>query len=474
VKMKLSYKIFAVFLLTSFMIVALMIGIMQFYISHNFSDYVNRVELEKLDGLSDKLGKVFQKHRGWNQIRTDRRFWFLFIKSSLNASDMPPLRAGRHGHNKSFGPPGDPFGAHLMRRLSLFDARKHLVAGHAHSPKNHTLEKITVNGETVGWLGLRKRERLSNPLNIGFMKQQFKAFYLIGIGIFLIAAIVSFLLARHLLAPIRKLIAGTRALASRKFETRIDVHTSDELGQLAADFNAMAQTLEKYEQRQQQWLSDISHELRTPLSILQGEIEAIQDGLRDMSSETLGSLHSEALSIGKIVNDLHDLSLAETGALYFKEEPVDPVQVLKDTLNLFKTRFTQHQIATEVLGDDSNATLAGDPDRLAQLFSNIFENTLSYAATPGTLKIRLERMQNSIVLSFEDSGPGVPEESVERLFDRLYRVDPSRNRKKHSSGLGLSICKKIVEAHKGNIKAENSPAGGLRIQIELPLEAQEY
>jgi two-component system sensor histidine kinase BaeS len=122
-----------------------------------------------------------------------------------------------------------------------------------------------------------------------------------------------FLLSRHLLRPIKKLADGTQALTARQFKTRIDVHTKDELGQLASGFNIMAQTLERYEQTQKQWLSDIAHELRTPLSILQGEIEAIQDGVREVNRKMFDSLHAEVLHVTKIVNDLHELSMADSG-----------------------------------------------------------------------------------------------------------------------------------------------------------------
>jgi two-component system sensor histidine kinase BaeS len=154
---------------------------------------------------------------------------------------------------------------------------------------------------------------------MAFLKQQARAFYMVGTIILALAALVAFLLSRHLLAPVQQLIKGTRRLTSRKFDTRINVSTTDELGQLAEDFNQMAQTLEKYEQLRQQWISDIAHELRTPLSILRGEIEALQDGIREASPERLDSLHGEVVHMSRIVSNLHDLSLAESAALHFKK-----------------------------------------------------------------------------------------------------------------------------------------------------------
>jgi two-component system sensor histidine kinase BaeS len=262
-------------------------------------------------------------------------------------------------------------------------------------------------------------------------------------------------------------------LSERKFETRVAIASHDELGQLASDFNNMAQALDLYERMRRQWLSDISHELRTPLSILRAEIEAMQDGIREITRDSLESLHAEILYLGKIVNDLHDLSLADSAMLTIKKEPVKPLQSLMSTLKSFETRFKDRDISVQ---DDLESAqefiLAGDEDRLKQLFSNILENTLSYADCPGVLKIWHHRGSTELTLNFMDSGPGVPEGSLERLFDRLYRVDGSRNREHGGSGLGLAICKSIVDALGGEIKASNAPGEGLWIKIVFPLPSQ--
>jgi len=331
------------------------------------------------------------------------------------------------------------------------------------------LQEISVDGHTVGWLGLHKRQNLSNPLVVVFLKQQYQAFYTIGGVILLLAAVAAFFLSEHLLAPIRKLAAGTQALAARRFDTRIDVESRDELGQLAADFNTMAQTLENDEHMRQQWISDIAHELRTPLAILGGELEALKDGVRKVNRDRLGSLHDEVRHLNKIVNDLHELSLADAGMLSIKKEPVDCGQVLNETLRLFKLRFDQNRITVEnSLENQPPITVMGDADRLRQLFSNLVENTLRYADTPGILKIEQAYTANRWILFFEDSGPGVPEDALDHLFDRLYRVDRSRSRAQGGSGLGLSICKSIVNALGGEIRAINGNSGGLRIEVEFP------
>jgi two-component system sensor histidine kinase BaeS len=480
-KFKLSYKIFLAFTLTALMVVALMVGIIQFYVARNFADYVNKSLLERYGDIAAALATEYETHKGWRTFQNNPGRWEEILRSNLpqsvfNLRRRPPRppdieNKGSGGGAQDIPPPGPLRRVQrLARRLALFDADKqHIAGGRARvASDGYTLQEITVSGKTAGWLGLHKREQLTDPLVVRFLKQQSQMLYLIGGGILVLAAIVAFLLSKHLLAPIRKLTAGTRALASREFDTRIEVESGDELGQLAADFNTMAQTLEQYERMRQQWISDIAHELRTPLSILSGEVEALQDGVREVNPDALESLRLEARHLSKIVNDLHELSLADAGVLSIKKEPLDAVPVLNETLRHFRSRFEENQIKVENrTGNDPSSTVIGDADRLQQLFSNVLENTLRYADSPGSLKIWQDRTANHLELFFEDSGPGVPEEALARLFDRLYRVDKSRSRSQGGSGLGLSICKSIVTALGGEIRAVNAASGGLRIEIDL-------
>ena len=483
-KFKLSYKIFIAFTLTSLMVVALMVGIMRFYVARNFTDYVNKSLLEGYSDFAAALTAEYQKDLGWQMLRDNPPRWEQLLRANLPLKAIDQRRRPVRQHDiGNEGPGGRERNPQyprpsrrvqrLARRLALFDAaRHHVVGGRATTTiDSYTLREIDHEGKTIGWLGLHKREPLANPLATGFLKQQSQMFYVIGAVILTLAAIVAFILSRHFLAPVRKLTAGTRALASRKFDTRIAVQSQDELGQLAADFNTMAETLETNERMRQQWVSDIAHELRTPLSILRGEIEALKDGVREVNRDNLESLHSETRHLIKIVNDLHELSMADAGVLSINRVPVDPLAVLNETLGHFKQRFAENQIRIENnLENQTAVSITGDADRLKQLFSNLLENTMRYAEAPGTLKIGQLRTENRLGLFFEDSGPGVPEDALDHLFDRLYRLDRSRSRTREGgSGLGLSICKSIVKALGGTIRAVNGKSGGLRIEIEFPL-----
>jgi two-component system sensor histidine kinase BaeS len=278
-------------------------------------------------------------------------------------------------------------------------------------------------------------------------------------------------LANRLVKPIKALATATNYLSAGKFDTRVPVVSVDELGRLARNFNELAITLEKNEHTRRHWVADISHELRTPLAVLRGEIEAIQDGIRQPTSEAISSLHSETLRLGRLVEDLYQLSLFDLGGLTYRKAELDCAMMLNQTVESFRPEFTAHNIELHCeLPKGNFSPLFADGERLRQLFHNILENSLKYTDPQGTLIVHLDYTTTDVQISFQDSAPGVPPESVERLFDRLYRVETSRNRATGGAGLGLAICKNIVEAHHGSIQAKQSPLGGLWLLVTLPLK----
>lgn len=495
-KLKFRHKVFLTFLLNSLVIAICMLLIARYFAFRNFENFVSKVEMAKVNELVEALGQEYQKSGSWAPLIGDLEHWLKMTelrpgpppRTAMDGEPPfppppPPLRMDGNPGNGEPPPPGRLFSPphgppppdpHARPpHISLFDAEKRPLTGPEPFPADdYQLRPIQVDGQVVGWLGMGRHEHPTHPLELEFLRLQSQAFYSIGGVALLLAVFVTFVLSKHLLAPVKELAEGARALTSRRFETRIEVRSRDELGQLATDFNAMAQALERYERMRRQWMADISHELRTPLAILRGEIEAMQDGVREVSPEALESLHFEVLHVSRIVHDLHDLSLIESQAFDTEQTAVSPLEVLEDTLRAFHTRFELRGIRIETNGESMKPIkIMADGDRLKQLFSNLLENVLRYAQAPGVLKISHEPAPDCLFMHFEDSGPGVPEESLGRLFDRLYRVDKARSRAQGGSGLGLAICKSIVECFGGRIEASNAPAGGLRITIAFPMRS---
>lgn len=489
-------KFFLSFLITGILLVGLMIGTIQFYTFQNFSDYVDQTELNKLSGLVTQLSQEYEENKGWSFLKNNHTEWILiFIESgiidpSVNPALGPPGQPPRHQpgvhirdrhfpepglmpHKQQTNPNGSkkpgPSPLEVGPRLSLFDNNYQMVMGRSRSKQGHVFRPIQFKGKTVGYLGLKKTGAHSNPLDQYFIEQQKKIIYFVG-GLFLIVSVlVSYILASQLLSPIKKLSRATEKLAKRRFDTKLEITTTDELGQLAKDFNYMSTTLGEYELKQKQWLSDISHELRTPLSILVGEIDAVQDGIRKLDPIVIKSIQAEVFHLQRLIDDLHTLAVEEAKTLQIEKRPVDVISLLNETQEKFSDNFIKKGIVKiSNLENTRDNYILGDPDRLIQLFSNLLKNSLRYTDSPGKLTIWQEQNENSISIHFEDTSPGVPSEMIDRIFDRLFRADPSRSRKTGGSGIGLAICKNIVESHDGKISAEPSKSEGLNIKIEFP------
>jgi two-component system, OmpR family, sensor histidine kinase BaeS len=475
--MKLGRKLFVVFLCTSILMITLMLGIMQYLSNRYFADYAAKSEMARLSGICEALRAEYRQHNGWDNIRDNSLLWDQIILKHQppGTEDEPPPRIGppppgmpRYEDPNRPLPPAAPI---LTRRLTLYDGQKRFVRGRRGvQPQNQDLIELTVDGSTVGWVGLSRSKVLTNRLQLDYIYEEKRAYILVGSAILIMATLISFILSRYLLRPIQQLMAGTNALALRRFDTRLDIQSRDELGTLGANFNTMAETLEKYESIRNQWIADIAHELRTPLTILRGDVEAILDGVRDMNREKLESVHVEVMLLSKLIDDLHALTIIESEALTLAQKPANLLAIAASTLNLFQPRFSQMGIEMQNdLGKNEGSTIMGDSDRLVQMFTNIYENTLRYTDSPGILRIHSEERGNCILLRIEDSAPGVPDAAMPLIFDRLYRADRSRSRKKGGCGLGMAITKAIVDAHGGQITASPSPLGGLRIEIAMPL-----
>jgi len=332
------------------------------------------------------------------------------------------------------------------------------------------LKPVRNKNLVVGYLGRLPRKKPFDVHQLQFVKQQKSALALVAAVLVLLTAGLSLPLASRLIQPIRALAMATKRLAAGQYETRVPVASSDELGQLARDFNTLALALEKNEQARRQWVADISHELRTPLAILRGEVEAMQDGIRRPDPDSIRSLHGEILRLSRLVDDLYQLSMSDLGALTYRKEDLDLVALVTDTLTLYRPELARKEITLiDELPGNGKIMVFGDQERLRQLFANLLDNVLKYTDGGGKLAIRIKCHDNVSMVDIQDSAPGVPESELESLFERLYRVETSRNRAAGGAGLGLAICRNIVEAHTGTITAQPSPLGGVWIRVILPL-----
>ena len=478
ISLKLKLFIFSIIIIICFVsLLALSIAISL----KTFDEYNKEEETKELDHLIKTLEVFYSKNGTWSHLKDNIELWDLVLQTNSLKGDPPDISDYLQGTKQIDIKKSDDFiqrasnPLSLEYRVSLLDENKKYVIGRTTAPVEvSSAFPIELDGERIGWLNLRD-DKFHIPLDRAFAEDRISLYYIIG-GIYLfILILITFLFSKQILKPITQLAEATKRLSQRKFDVRIPVKSSDELGNLAVYFNHMAQKLEDYERNQKQWLTDTSHELRTPLSVLICQIDALNDGIQKPDKDSLAALGNEARHLMKLVNDLSDISLIESGALALKKALIKPLPILSEEIYFFQKRFEDNNMSIEFEFDEGAADLqiTGDYNRLKQLFSNILENAIRYTKKPGKLFIRQTLNSRHIKFSFEDSGPGVPDESLPFLFNRLYRVDSSRSRKTGGSGLGLAICKSIAEMHNGKIQAQNVQGGGFMIEIMLPVESSD-
>ncbi|WP_020394283.1 ATP-binding protein [Thiolinea disciformis] len=464
-RLSIGTKLFIAIFLTSLLTIAAALGLVRYQVQTTYLDFVREQEQQYLDQLQQNLVEYYQAVGRWDELR-NRRNWFIFqqrIGRQLE-DDAPPPPPDAHGRRR---PLGD-----IRRRTVLLDPQHQIIQSNAASNEVPDVEQtLLLNGQVIGYIGLYKRQGFSEGSRAArFLEQQTRGLWWVALGTLIGSMIMSYLLARQWVKPIRNLQNSTRELANGNYKTHIQRVGSDELGQLSHDFNQLAQRLQQHEQSRRQWIMDIAHELRTPLSVLRGEIEAIQDGIVEADEDTIHSLHQETLHLQRLVDDLYNLSMSDNGALSYHKEKIDITQVLLETLAQFAGQLEEQalELDTHRLSKTPLWAMA-DGQRLQQLLQNVLKNSLRYTDTPGRVRVLSHAIQGMAEIVFEDSEPGVPDEALPLLFNRLYRVDASRNRATGGAGIGLSICSNIVAAHEGNIRAEHSELGGLKIIIRLPL-----
>ncbi len=291
-----------------------------------------------------------------------------------------------------------------------------------------------------------------------------------GVGISLVLAVgLALLLARRISQPIHLVSAAAAKVAEGDLSARAIVAGQDEFGKLAQNFNQMAQGLEQQELARRSLFADIAHELRTPLTAMKARLEALEDGVMPLNLEAVGRLSGQTRLLERLVEDLRLLSLADAGVLTLERHLCDLTNVARDALEHFRARAKAKNVRLELRVAQS-ISLHLDVNRLQQAIGNLLENALSHTPEGGMVSLEVKKYSDHAELTISDTGSGIPTDALERIFERLYRADASRNRSTGGSGLGLTIVKTIIELHGGQVQAANRPEGGAVFTLTLPLE----
>ncbi|TBR41094.1 HAMP domain-containing protein [Marinomonas agarivorans] len=459
--LKLKYKLFLIFAINNIIIIGCMWQVSLWSFDQGFFNYTSQQDKSYLQQMATRSGYLYYYYDNWDFLIYESELATKWYKKQLGKTSLAP-------------PPSTPNldliypSQSYRKRFLLYNKHQEPLIGDLSFSKA-TTKPVYLDGRLIGYIGLRPLNSILQDHNLKFMKQQGEAFLLIAAFVLTIAAFITWWLAKLLSQPICEMSQATRRLASGNYDTRIRSKYADELGQLAFDLNHLASTLENSSQARKRWVADTAHELRTPLAILRGEIEAMQDGIIKVTPESLNSLFQETVHLGRLIDDLNQLSMHDTGSMSYKMEDTDLVTILEQTINSMQRSFDDAGLKLSFeTNKKKSIPIIGDADRLAQVFSNLMSNTLKYTNAPGELAIATQCSNGFTTVILEDSAPGLNEEDIEKIFDRFFRAECSRNRSSGGRGLGLSICRSIIEGHQGQISAYNSPKGGVGIKIVLP------
>ena len=286
-----------------------------------------------------------------------------------------------------------------------------------------------------------------------------------------IALLLGIFLSRALTRPIRELTRATHAISEGDLSQQVPVRSSDELGELAQAFNKMSTELSRSVNTRKQMTADIAHELRTPLSLILGHAEAVHDGVLPPTRENFEIIREEATRLEHLINDLRTLSLADAGELSIAPQTIEPQRLLQEIASLYQYQTQRKNISLELDIATPTPNIEVDPGRMTQVLTNILDNAMRHTSEGGRIVLSARQAEDHVELAVQDSGPGLSAENLERIFERFYRTDASRQRDgavPGGSGLGLAIAKSIVQAHNGQLSAESDPGKGLRVIIKLP------
>ncbi len=436
----------------------------------SFDDLVKANDVETAALYAESLGGFYENEQSWENvgdalgnihIRDDELF-------------KEPDRYDDHRHPREGEVP-----------IVILDSRGEVVySGISFKNPSETVdslslkpakgEKIMADGKVVGSVFFKSMLfRSYNPQERVFLLSLAKSLGLsVSIGLIL-SLFLGSLLAARFTRPIILLENAVRKISRGEKDPRVVINRKDEIGSLAVSFNRMTEQLRITEEARQNLLADIAHELRTPVSILQANLEMIQEGVYRADDEKLKSLYKETVLMSSLIKDLRSLSDLEVGIAAMKCEPFELTNFIRETCGKYLPLFEEKHVSL-TLSMGNSLTVSADEDKIRQVLGNLLGNALKYAPENSEVRVSTREFKDDsgedfVRITVEDHGSGIPEESREKIFERFYRVDQSRSRHSGGRGLGLAISRKIIEISRGSMGAENREPHGLKVWFTLPV-----
>jgi two-component system sensor histidine kinase BaeS len=469
-KFPLGHRLFLAMLLSAIALAVVELELVRWKLFEAAPQLAKKIELDRLGDLTSSLSAQYRQRHDWSFLPADADARKTWLRDELaRLQNGPNVQAGVQSPSPILG-----------YRIGLLDKDNHYLAGAIASramivfASIDTIERsIVVDDQAIGYLIDARPQNPADELAVAFLVDQQNNLAIVAAISVLLSALIAALLAANFRKPIKQLVEGARQLEDARFDARLAIRRSDELGELADTFNHLAARLENTEQSRQQWVADTSHELRTPLSVLRGQMEALQDGIRPATPENIAIMLRQIQSLTKLVDELYQLASADVGQWEYNKTACDVWRLVDDTLKSFSEKLRVAGLIATIGTPPAHSTVHCDVERIRQVLTNLLENCVRYTATGGRIEVNGVVVGDELRIAIDDSVPGVPEPSLNRLGERFFRVESSRNRQLGGAGLGLSLSKQILQAHGGRLEFGPSPLGGLRATFVLKLEASQ-
>ena len=433
-------------LIATLLIVLVTVSVMAVFASQRtageFRSYVEHDDRLRQRGLSQALSRAYAQAQNWQDIQPVIDEWSQANSQRIVVTDRQGRVLGDSGKDMMGktvgGPPWPPPSGAI-----LFD------------------------GAPVGSFYVNPFP--PPPARTDFMAAVYRSVLLGALIAGAVAVVITLFMSRQIVKPVELLTAAARQMEKGDLTTRVNVKSSDEIGQLAHAFNAMADGLAKQEQLRRNMVSDVAHELRTPLTNLRGYLEAAKDGLVQPDEALVDNLHEEAMLLSRLVNDLQELALAEAGQLRIERQSVQVADVVRATVEVLSPRAEARDVSLVVRVPDDLPMVEADPHRVGQVLRNLLNNALDFTPQGGQVTVTAQPDGKWMSVQVSDTGPGILPAHLPYVFERFYRADPSRTRGTGGAGLGLAIVKQLVEAHGGRVWVESTLGAGATFGFTLPL-----
>jgi signal transduction histidine kinase len=473
---RLGWKLTGTILLVVAVCISLMAIMVNLITTSEFNRYVSQSNMSRIQNISDSIGDFYNTEKNWAEIDEviDTLVW------SANARIVVADNSG-----VIVGDSENEWLAEYSDAVGLDNGTPITVSGNSVG-ELFVFTSTNGSGKGSGHMGGQGQQWVQYTDNSNmilditqqdFIEQVNRAIWISAIIGIAVALILGFLLTQYLINPIKALTGGAGHIAGGDLGYRVKVSSGDEIGELTETFNTMASRLEASEQTRKQLMADITHELKTPLTVIGGTVDGIIDGVFNPDLKHLGTIKEQTVMLTRLIEDLRDISLAETGQLKLEKTYSDISELTGQVVMQFEKSAAEKGLQLHFNDMPALPKLLIDPARIKQAITNLLTNAIRHTPANGTISISIEDRDKSehfgnkhILISVSDTGEGIPPEHLPHIFDRFYRAKTARSRNDGGTGLGLAIASQMILAHGGSLWAESEPGTGSTFFIALPID----